>query len=334
MMNHVKSLVDDGWIVDFIGYTGSLPCGLHNNSNVVMHYLQTPYKIKKFYMINGVIRVVKQILHLTWIIVKVPSPRFILMQNPPAIPSLFVVQIMKYFRNSKLVIDWHNFGYSLMKLNLGDCKIVLAAEIYEKTFGKYANLHLCVSQGMAEYLKEWVVGEIVVVYDKAPKEFKRLKDEEKLGFLSKLSIKGSEIVLSEFAEPIKYDRLVVSSTSWTEDEDFSILLKALKKIDDLMKIRESDACLGPTFRILMIITGSGPLKDLYMDQVSKLDLEYVLIKTCWLRIEDYPSLLGSADLGISLHTSSSGLDLPMKIVDMFGCGLPVCAKNYPMYFHN
>ena len=84
----------------------------------------------------------------------------------------------------------------------------------------------------------------------------------------------------------------------------------------------------------MIITGSGPLKDLYMDQVSKLDLEYVLIKTCWLRIEDYPSLLGSADLGISLHTSSSGLDLPMKIVDMFGCGLPVCAKNYPMYFHN
>jgi beta-1,4-mannosyltransferase len=52
------------------------------------------------------------------------------------------------------------------------------------------------------------------------------------------------------------------------------------------------------------------------------------IKTVWLDVDDYPKIVASADLGVCLHFSSSGYDLPMKVVDMFSAKLPCLAYNY------
>lgn len=101
-------------------------------------------------------------------------------------------------------------------------------------------------------------------------------------------------------------------------------------------------------KVLVIVTGKGEEKEKYMNEVMRLEKDenwtWVRLRSMWLEASQYPTLLGasifllliklthafvgSADLGICMHASSSKLDLPMKVVDMFGCGLPVEALSY------
>ena len=241
-----------------------------------------------------------------------------LVQNPPSIPTLAVAQFLCFFRQTRLVIDWHNFGFSILALRLGTTHpLVRISEWYEGFFSKHADAHFTVTNAMARVLEnKWNV-KAVALHDRPPKHFQPLSPAQRSAFLHRLP------ETAQYAPDLENGtwRLIVSSTSWTPDEDFSILL------DSLVAYADSTTTNSHLPKILAIITGKGPQKEYYLEQIRKLNeqkkLPNVVLTTAWLTSEDYASLLGSADLGISLHTSSSGVDLPMKVVDMFGAGLPV-----------
>ncbi|KAI8851514.1 hypothetical protein BC829DRAFT_386887 [Chytridium lagenaria] len=339
MQYHALSLSQNGFFVDLVGYSGSAPLrSLTDNNNVNIHYLKPPQKIQKqsahLYIAAGIARVVRQVVEVMDVLFRMPKPHYMLVQTPPAIPTLVIVQIVSILRGCRLVIDWHNFGYSIMQLNLGrENTVVRFAKRYEKLFGSWAYAHLCVTEAMRrELIDVWKVrGQVIVFYDKPPPSFRRLELDEIHKFMGKLILETSYVsILTLNTSP--------KSTIITESEasgevrpkkgrpavvDFGVLLEACAKYDRLAASGEENLP-----EIILIITGKGPQQEMYMEKVKKLNLKACRIYTAWLPIEDYPKLLGSADLGISLHISSSGLDLPMKIVDMFGCGLPVCAYSY------
>lgn len=52
-----------------------------------------------------------------------------LSQNPPGLPGIAVCWLASCFCGSKLVVDWHNYGYSIMGLVHGPSHpIVLLAK--------------------------------------------------------------------------------------------------------------------------------------------------------------------------------------------------------------
>ncbi|RHZ62574.1 chitobiosyldiphosphodolichol beta-1,4 mannosyltransferase [Aspergillus thermomutatus] len=335
MQYHALSIARGGGQVDIIGYNESeVHPDISSNPRISITalpphptFLQTSNKL--LFLLFGPLKVAFQI--------PPPRPRASSavpyrlakvgpMQNPPSIPTLAIASMVSFLRHTKLIIDWHNFGYTILALKLGDRHpLVRFSRWYEKSFCRYATAHFCVTEAMASVLKcdFRLTAPLLPLHDRPASHFQPILDEsERKSFLESLPETASVQHLLQAGSL----RVLVSSTSWTADEDFSLLIDALCRYSNLATT--SKPGLPP---VLAIITGKGPQKEMYLKQISRLQeagkLAKVTIRTTWLTTGNYARLLASASLGISLHTSSSGVDLPMKVVDMFGAGLPVLGWN-------
>ncbi|KAM7195306.1 beta-1,4-mannosyltransferase [Naviculisporaceae sp. PSN 640] len=334
MTYHALSIAKHGGKVNLIGYLESaLHPDLINNENITITPLPLPPQRPSSvpFIIFAPFKVIYQIYHLLILLAYRLSPaQWILVQNPPSIPTLSIASLICYLRNTKLMIDWHNYGWTILSGTRGpNHPLVAISKLYECFFGRLGHFHLTVTAAMARQLRNPPYNipaskPMIPVHDRPAEIFQPLSSLEKKHKTSREAILVRVIDDKTLLQPLldRSMRLIVSSTSWTPDEDFSILLSALEKY------ASSTTALPP---ILAIITGKGPQKEHYLSCIAALTKEgrlpNVIIKTVFLPFEDYAALLAAADLGICLHMSSSGVDLPMKVVDMFGAGLPVAAYS-------
>jgi beta-1,4-mannosyltransferase len=251
-------------------------------------------------------------------------PRFdlILVQNPPAIPTLAVAGMAARMRGARFVVDWHNLAYSMLGLRLGPKHwAVRWARRFERFFSRSARSHLCVSKAMRERLSDDLgVRNALVLYDRPQARFVPTPPAARDTLLRRLA-EAEPALAALLGESADRPRLAVTSTSFRDDEDLDLLLSAARELEPRLAKTQAKS-------LVIVVTGRGPLRDRFIENAAALGLERITILSLWLTQEDYPGMLGAADVGICLHRSSSGVDLPMKLADMHGAGLPVLALDY------
>lgn len=245
----------------------------------------------------------------------------VLVQVPPALPTLAVARAWAALRGARTVVDWHDFGHTQIALRLGaGHPLVAATKWAERTLGRAADGHLCVSQPMARVLAdEWHFSSPAVLRDRPASRFRQLGDAERVVARRDLAVQTGcpEIDLRGGAAA-----LVVSPTSFTPDEDFGMLFEAAGRLD----VDPAEGAGGRT--VVFVVTGRGPGQAAFEARARTTSLRRSRIVTAWLPADAYPRAIAAADLGLCLHRSSSGLDLPMKIQDLLGAGVPVLAFDY------
>ncbi len=330
MQYHTRALAARQVFVDLIGYEGAgLPHAIADDPSIAVHRVSEPRlrdrsgRSVTLYVLLAMVDGIRSTFRLGRALWNIPSPDLILAQTPPSVPTLVVVSLVARLRKARLVLDWHNLGYTLTALRLGRRHpMVRFARWFERIFGRTADAHLCVSRGFAKFLEDrFRLSPVAVLYDRPAAAFCAIERSEReqirQALLSRLAIRGGG--------PVGF---IVCPTSWTEDEDFDVVIEAVRDLEDRIRGWEAGEDGRRFVELVILVTGDGRRRKEFERRFAGLPARRVQLRTRWLEPEDYPRVVGVADLGLCLHRSSSGVDIPMKVADLFGAGVPVCALDY------
>ncbi len=328
MLYHAQALAANGLDVDLVGFEGTpLPKAVADDLRIKVQRLNpATLRLRRVsgstYAVAGLVDAARLSLRLWRTMRNLRRPDLVLIQNPPAFPTLAVAWFSLRRRGVRFVIDWHNLGYTLLSLRLGQWHpAVRLARWFERRDARRVEANLCVSRGLAAFLESrFGVRQARVLYDRPASAFVPMDraDRERLrqALFTRLGVHGGTV------------GFIVCPTSWTEDEDFDLVIDAVPRLEERIRGWEA-AVVGRRFPdLVMLVTGDGARRAEFERRFAGLPARRVHLRARWLEPEDYPRVVGSADLGLCLHRSSSGLDIPMKVADLFGAGVPVCALDY------
>src|SRR6202158_1096425 len=276
MQYHARALAANGVGVDLIGCEGPpLPKFLTDDPRVTVHRLASArmrFRIRRSNVIYGLLAAVDALrtgVRLGSTLLKIPKPDLLLVQNPPAVPTLQVAWIVARLRRVRFVIDWHNLGYTILALRLGRRHIaVRLARWLEMVGARSADAHLCVSRGFSRFLADrFKLTDVRVLYDRPASAFVPIErvDREQIrqALFVRLGIRSTGT-----------GGFIVCPTSGTADEDFDLVIEAVRYLEDRIRgweaVEASEALRGPRRfpGLVILVTGDGERRAQFQRRVS------------------------------------------------------------------
>lgn len=154
MLYHSLSLADSNYKVNLIGYKETkINNTLTQHSNIHIHPLVPCPTITCSKLLNYIIKTIWQTFTLLCALM-FKRADYVLVQNPPAVPTLLTCWIYCILTRAAFLIDWHNYANTIMALNVGDNHLLVKiTQMMESYFGRRANGNLCVTKAMKHDLK-------------------------------------------------------------------------------------------------------------------------------------------------------------------------------------
>ena len=125
MQYHARALAESGVDVDLVGYKGApLPkfvtdASAHRRASARRGAVARTRPARDRRSSTACLPsldAVRASCRLLGALMRIPRPDLVLVQKPPAFPTLQVAWLVSRLRGARFVLDWHNLGYSILAL--------------------------------------------------------------------------------------------------------------------------------------------------------------------------------------------------------------------------